>query len=213
LDPNGQIEAGNAYLYQYLANSADACAGATPVTSNSEYQGCTQNATVDGHASCGGLQSSPDIWFKYTATQTGTIPLDTFDSGIDTILSVHTACPGVAANTVVCNDNFSNFETGSHVILPVTQGQAYYIRISGKGTTRGPVTLHTGTVTPGPSPCYANCDNSTAAPVLNVADFTCFLQKFAAGDTYANCDNSTAAPTLNVADFTCFLQRFAAGCP
>src|SRR3954471_18057472 len=61
--------------------------------------------------------------------------------------------------------------------------------------------------------CYANCDGSTAAPVLNVADFTCFLQKFAAGDPYANCDGSTAAPTLNVADFTCFLQRFAAGCP
>jgi hypothetical protein len=64
-----------------------------------------------------------------------------------------------------------------------------------------------------PSVCYANCDGSTASPVLNVADFTCFLQRFAAGDSYANCDNSTAAPVLNVADFTCFLQRFAAGCP
>jgi hypothetical protein len=61
--------------------------------------------------------------------------------------------------------------------------------------------------------CYANCDASSTAPVLNVADFTCFLQRFAAGDSYANCDGSTTAPTLNVADFTCFLQRFAAGCP
>jgi ligand-binding sensor domain-containing protein len=61
--------------------------------------------------------------------------------------------------------------------------------------------------------CYGNCDGSTAAPVLNVADFTCFLQRFAAGDSWANCDGSTATPTLNVADFTCFLQRFAAGCP
>jgi uncharacterized membrane protein len=65
----------------------------------------------------------------------------------------------------------------------------------------------------GPPPCYANCDGSSTTPVLNVADFTCFLQRFAAGDTYANCDNSTTAPTLNVADFTCFLQQFAAGCP
>ena len=61
-------------------------------------------------------------------------------------------------------------------------------------------------------PCYANCDQSTATPTLNVADFTCFLQKFAAGATYANCDQSTALPTLNVADFTCFLQKFASGC-
>ena len=65
----------------------------------------------------------------------------------------------------------------------------------------------------GPGGCYANCDQSTAAPILNVADFTCFLQRFAAGESYANCDNSTAAPMLNVADFTCFLQSFAAGCP
>jgi hypothetical protein len=63
------------------------------------------------------------------------------------------------------------------------------------------------------SACYANCDNSTAAPTLNVSDFTCFLQRYAAGESYANCDNSTAAPTLNVSDFTCFLQSYAAGCP
>jgi probable HAF family extracellular repeat protein len=63
-----------------------------------------------------------------------------------------------------------------------------------------------------PVTCYANCDGSTAAPALNVADFSCFLQKYAAADPYANCDGSTAAPVLNVADFSCFLQRFAAGC-
>jgi hypothetical protein len=60
--------------------------------------------------------------------------------------------------------------------------------------------------------CYANCDYSTASPALNVADFSCFLQKFAAGEAYANCDQSTGVPELNVADFTCFLQKFAAGC-
>jgi murein DD-endopeptidase MepM/ murein hydrolase activator NlpD len=68
-------------------------------------------------------------------------------------------------------------------------------------------------VTVGSVGCYVNCDASTAAPALNVADFTCFLQKFAALDPYANCDASTTVPALNVADFTCFLQRFATGCP
>ncbi len=67
--------------------------------------------------------------------------------------------------------------------------------------------------TTGGGGCYANCDASTTAPVLNVADFSCFLQKFAAADSYANCDGSTQAPVLNVADFSCFLQKFAAGCP
>jgi hypothetical protein len=61
--------------------------------------------------------------------------------------------------------------------------------------------------------CYANCDNSTALPVLNVLDFNCFLNRFAAGEPYSNCDGSTVAPVLNVLDFNCFLNRFASGCP
>ncbi|MEX2217827.1 MAG: proprotein convertase P-domain-containing protein [Phycisphaerales bacterium] len=66
---------------------------------------------------------------------------------------------------------------------------------------------------PGAAVCYANCDNSTQAPVLNVADFGCFLTRYASGDPYANCDASTQPPVLNVADFGCFLTKYAAGCP
>jgi hypothetical protein len=70
--------------------------------------------------------------------------------------------------------------------------------------------------------CYANCDASTTSPVLNVDDFTCFVNEFAAAQTlplaqqissYANCDGSTIAPVLNVDDFTCFINAFAQGCP
>lgn len=64
-----------------------------------------------------------------------------------------------------------------------------------------------------PAFCYANCDGSTAVPVLNVNDFTCFLTRFAAGDAYTNCDRSTTPPVVNVVDFACFLTAFAAGCP
>jgi hypothetical protein len=58
--------------------------------------------------------------------------------------------------------------------------------------------------------CYANCDTSTRAPSLNVNDFICYLQRFAALDPYANCNNDA---TLDVSDFMCFRSRFAAGCP
>jgi probable HAF family extracellular repeat protein len=80
----------------------------------------------------------------------------------------------------------------------------------GQGTHDGvyrPYVVYLGSV-----PCYANCDQSTTPPLLNVADFGCFLNRFAAGDPYANCDSSTTAPVLNVADFSCFLNAFAAGC-
>jgi len=82
----------------------------------------------------------------------------------------------------------------------------------GSAASTGTIFWDDITVVQGAS-CYANCDGSTTPPVANVADFTCFLQKFAASDPYANCDGSTTPPVLNVADFTCFLQKFAAGCP
>jgi hypothetical protein len=93
-----------------------------------------------------------------------------------------------------------------------TDGARYYVGGYAENglTLRNEAFLWIGSV---PGACYANCDASTAAPALNVADFTCFLQRYAAGELYANCDLSTAAPLLNVADFTCFLQRYAAGCP
>lgn len=61
--------------------------------------------------------------------------------------------------------------------------------------------------------CYANCDGSTQAPVLNVDDFLCFQAVFAAGDPQANCDGSTAEPVLNVNDFVCFQEAYVRGCP
>ncbi len=61
--------------------------------------------------------------------------------------------------------------------------------------------------------CYANCDLSTTPPILNVNDFVCFLNAFAARDPYANCDQSSIPPILNVNDFICFQVKFAQGCP
>jgi serralysin len=95
------------------------------------------------------------------------------------------------------NDSFNAY-VGAGTLLPLTETDLRTMDVL--GYDRVPA-------------CYANCDNSTTSPVLNVADFTCFLQKFAQGHRYANCDNSTTTPTLNVADFTCFLQKFAQGCP
>ncbi len=58
--------------------------------------------------------------------------------------------------------------------------------------------------------CYANCDCSTGAPALTVADFVCYQAKFVAGDPYADCNGDSS---LTVADFGCFQAEFAAGCP
>lgn len=68
------------------------------------------------------------------------------------------------------------------------QGQivvGLFVRATGDG--------HAAVLTPIESgaACYANCDESTVQPVLNVNDFVCFQTQFAAGASAANCDGST----------------------
>jgi hypothetical protein len=58
--------------------------------------------------------------------------------------------------------------------------------------------------------CYANCDCSTAPPILNANDLQCFLNKYAAGDPYADCEAGGIGP---ISAFQCFLNAFATGCP
>jgi hypothetical protein len=89
-----------------------------------------------------------------------------------------------------------------------TAGQILYDQWSQTGKST-PVVMDQASITL----CYANCDNSTAQPVLNVNDFVCYLNRYAAADPWANCDNSTAPPILNVNDFVCFLNKYAQGCP
>ncbi len=73
-----------------------------------------------------------------------------------------------------------------------------------------PVRIHLNQLSP-PTPCYANCDGSTIAPVLSSNDLLCFMTAFAAGSEYANCDGSPSIPTLTANDFQCYLNRFVAG--
>jgi hypothetical protein len=105
--------------------------------------------------------------------------------------------------------NISGSSTPTLTISPATMGDSglYSVAVSnGCGTT---VTA-AATLT---VDCYPNCDGSTTPPILNMADFTCFIQRFNSADPWANCDGSTTVPTLNILDFVCFQQRMAAGCP
>ncbi|MCA9278059.1 MAG: hypothetical protein H6815_04635 [Phycisphaeraceae bacterium] len=57
------------------------------------------------------------------------------------------------------------------------------------------------------SVCYADCDGSGA---LNIFDYICFGNEYAAGTSYADCDGSGS---LNIFDYICFGNEYAAGCP
>ena len=62
-------------------------------------------------------------------------------------------------------------------------------------------------------PCYADCDTTTGAGVLDIFDFLCFGNRFSAGDPYAcDCDTSTGNGVCDIFDFLCFGNAFNAGC-
>jgi len=116
----------------------------------------------------------------------------------------------VARDTLVVQGGFGVRHTQFH-ITGVTFDE---LRLAGEGPNdQGVFFGLADNVTVGASSeCYANCDQSTTPPTLNINDFVCFQALFAAGDTNANCDGSTTPPILNVNDFVCFQAAFAAGC-
>jgi hypothetical protein len=129
-----------------------------------------------------------------------------------------------AGHNATTNRNLDSLATsntaGGYGTLFRTIGSTNITSISGTNQA-APVTF-ISFLPAGSGPCYANCDGSTVEPVLNVDDFTCFINEYAQAQTlpheqqvthYANCDGSTIAPALNVDDFTCFINRYAQGCP
>lgn len=147
----------------------DNCSNALDVSLGGSYQGDLSYATNDGAAGCGSSASNPDVWFSYAATCTGTLRVDTcgtsdqggVDMGMDTVLSLHTFCPGDATNQVACNDQWAGsanptactgLDAGggddSFVQYSITQGELVLIRVSSWASTRpGPFLLNVG-ITP-----------------------------------------------------------------
>ncbi len=123
---------------------------------------------------------------------------------------------GVPAHGVVRYDGhtWSTLGEGIHggevfglAPMPTSRGPALF---TFGGTSAGAGTINGTAQWVGCPNCYANGDNSTISPRLNVLDFICFLNRFAARDPYANCNVDAA---IDINDFVCFMGKFAAGCP
>ena len=110
-------------------------------------------ATLSGSSNCGG--AAADVWFRLempadgtlVATTCGTHDLPGVDAGVDTVLSLHSACPGSTANEIVCDDDWSSGDphgcTGSDlgtirdsaVWTHQTAGSDLWIRVSRYATS------------------------------------------------------------------------------
>ena len=92
----------------------DDCQDAQPVGLG-QTTGSLGRAGTDGSSACS-FYDQPDVWYAYTAAASGTLRVNTcgtndmngVDSGLDTIVSLHTGCPGTGANEIDCNDDWSS---------------------------------------------------------------------------------------------------------
>jgi hypothetical protein len=134
--------------------------GATPLIIN----GTTVGATTDGSCGCDGGLVAPDVWYSVTPTQDRVLTVSLCETvgSFDTVLSVHTGCPGTANNQIACNDDACG--VFSSVAVSVTANQTYLIRVTGFRGQSGAFTLSATLAPPPPPP--------TAGPDVFVGDMT-----------------------------------------
>jgi hypothetical protein len=174
------------------APTNDNCAGATPIGFGT-YTGTTLGATQDGTSACAG-NSTADVWYSFTPNCSGTLILDTCGSTYDTIISVHTGCPGSSGNQLGCNDD-AGTDGGcsgtyqSYLAVPVVGGINYRVRVGGYGGAAGTFTLNVGF---GP-PANDDCSGAIAVSAgTTVGGQTCG----ATADGAASCGLSQGSPDV-----------------
>lgn len=121
----------------------DACADAINVAIEGvPLTGSTESATPDGQG-CAASSSTRDVWFRYTPQHSGTAVFSLCDSSFNTVLSLHSGCPGTTANMLACNDDNDqpgsscSSSTASRLSHPVSQGIQYLVRVSGNNSAHG----------------------------------------------------------------------------
>ncbi len=127
----------------------DDCIDANEVTEDIVYEGSTVGATGSTTSGCG-YNDNADVWYHYTPTCTATATISLLGSAFDTTLSVYDSCGGTE---LACNDDYGETYQ-SRLIMSVTAGETYYIRIAGYNDAVGDydleVTAECGSLPPAP---------------------------------------------------------------
>jgi hypothetical protein len=168
------VSAGAAYLLR-IGGFGDATGGGTLLISCPPDNDDCQNAiglcaapptftatltgaTNDGSSDCGLAFGTVDVWYSYTApvdttfnvTTCGTNDLGGIDFGIDTVLSLHSGCPGTIDNQIDCSDDTPSCDGAAGLRVDSTiahflpAGQTVWIRVTHFGESfPGPFILNT----------------------------------------------------------------------
>ena len=184
----------------------DLCTSPTVVSAGA-YTGTNAHATLDGFSTCGNTSTSRDVWFRFNAQKSGAVTVNTCGSDFDTVLSLHSACPGNIATQLACNDDA---EAGpcfgdrqSQLTFNAVAGASYWIRVTGFNGASGRYTLNVL-----PATCRGDLNNDQ---VVDDIDFVYFAQAY---DLFA-CPNPAFCPAdfnndgiVDDIDFVLFAQAY-----
>jgi hypothetical protein len=106
----------------------DNCANATAVGNVTNLTFNTTGATFDGPEACN-QYNSPNLWYVYTATCTGTATISLCGSSFDTLLAAYSGTSCANLTLIGCNDDFCGQQ--SQLTINVVAGKSYWIGVSG----------------------------------------------------------------------------------
>ena len=143
----------------------DEPAGATAISSQpfsitQTTQPATSNSADPVH-SCTGKADSATVWFRYTATASGTLSVDAAGSNYYTVLAMYSGSTSPGAE-LGCNGDWTS-SPRSGIRATVSQGQTYLIEASGWNKAGG------GTLTLNASLSTGPASTATINAVVNVA--------------------------------------------
>jgi len=131
----------------------DECSSAIEVYEDVPYDGSTIGAMGNTGSSCGYYFDLYDVWHSFTPTQSKNYLISLCGSDFDTTLSVYNAC---GETDIACNDD--SCDSQSELVISLTAGLSYRIRVAGYDGDTGNYTL---VITESPTPpINDDCQNA-----------------------------------------------------
>src|SRR5262245_37662667 len=131
------------------------CTSSAPITLSGSFvtvSGTTVAATADGSSNCTANSGSPDVWYSINLPEAASVTFQTCGGATwDTLLSLHSGCPGTTANMVGCNNSACSAQ--SSLSANLAADTTYYLRVAGNSSLiSGPFVLTVSRTTPPPPP-------------------------------------------------------------
>lgn len=176
----------------------DDCEDAIVISYVMDYEFDNNDATTDGpeHPGnpCFGFGDNTvqaDIWFSFTAPQTGAVEWTTCNlTTLDTRLAVYTGagtCPYTDGDLYACNDDGGGCaDFTSMLIFDVTEGETYLLRLGGYDGADGTGLMNLIDIIPPEPPVNDLCSEPDDTPYIMTREAADALDDFFTGSTIAS---------------------------